>query len=236
MSKRIHWPEHCRKCQFRSTIPGNYGAGNSEGRYICCYCLTTGHSLVKEYGHIDGQAIRDTCQHYLDAPFKAVDEAGLIYKHGTQRQYEDKESRNKHGLEMRQKLYDEMQKLYGEGLPDKAIAIALGIKPYRVIQWRDRNHLQPNKAERISEGELKQRRHEYWLQRKAVIESDPAWIAKNEARKQYNNQVQCLYDLGLNDREIADRMGRSDKTIYKWRKARGLPSNFNPGGAPKERE
>lgn len=236
MSKRIHWPEHCRKCQFRGTIPGNYGAGNSEGRFICCYCIITSHSLVKEYGHIGAQAIRDTCQHHLDPPYKAIDESGLVYKHGNQRKYEDPEDRNKHGIEMRDKLYEEMQKLYEEGLTDKAIAASLIIKPYRVTQWRNKNKLAPNKAERISQEELKRRRHEYWLQKKAIIESDPAWIAKNEARKQYNNQVQCLYDLGLNDREIADRMGRSDKSIYKWRKARGLPSNFKPGGAPKERE
>lgn len=235
MSERIHWPKHCKDCQFRGLIPGNYGVGNSEGRYICGYCLTTGHSLVKEYGHIGAQAIRDACQHYLDAPFKAVDESGLTYKHGAQRRYEDPAERNQHGIAMREKLYAEMQKLYDEGLMDTAIAAAMGIKAYRVGQWRKINNLPSNRG-RVPEEELKRRRQEYLAIKKAIRESDPVWIAKNEERRQYNNQVKCLYDLGLNDREIGERVGRNDRTICKWRKARGLPSNFKPGGVPRERE
>lgn len=59
MSK-FKWPNHCRTCQYRS---GYNGAVRT-----CNYMLTTGKSLIKEYGFYGGdpQVIRDMCTHYRD--------------------------------------------------------------------------------------------------------------------------------------------------------------------------
>lgn len=47
------------------------------------------------------------------------------------------------------------------------------------------------------------------------------------------NKIAARYNRGLNDHEIAREVGISDKTVYRWRKARGLQHNFSVKDNPK---
>lgn len=53
------WPAHCRKCQYRITVNGDW--------HVCDYASKTGKSLVKEYG-LQGEpgALQKKCTHWKD--------------------------------------------------------------------------------------------------------------------------------------------------------------------------
>ncbi len=90
------------------------------------------------------------------------------------------------------------RKLIELGLSDKAVAEELGTKKAYIARWRERNDI----AENIDEHER-----------------DPRIVFdRGEARR--------LYDDGLSDREIAEKLGVVQQTINKWRLREGLPSNF----------
>lgn len=42
-------------------------------------------------------------------------------------------------------------------------------------------------------------------------------------------QVKPFYLMGLSDQAIADKVGAHKKSIAKWRRVRGLPSNIKQG-------
>lgn len=45
-----------------------------------------------------------------------------------------------------------------------------------------------------------------------------------------DEKAKALYDLGRNDKEIAEAFGITAAPVCAWRKKNGLPSNYKPGG------
>jgi uncharacterized protein YjcR len=50
-----------------------------------------------------------------------------------------------------------------------------------------------------------------------------------ERHKLYEDTTMKLYNQGLNDVEIAKRLGVDNTTVSRWRKNHGLPSNYREG-------
>lgn len=85
--------------------------------------------------------------------------------------------------------------LHGQGARDTEIAAAVGMSVYTVQQWRQREGLHANRG-------------------KAGGYSKTTWEAEGKR----------LYDEGLNDFEIAQKVGRTVSAVARWRKLRGLPA------------
>lgn len=102
---------------------------------------------------------------------------------------------------------DERDKLYKQGLSDRAIAEKLGVNRRTITSWRVRKGYRPNSPE-----------HPGGNMKRDMPERDG------------------LYMLGLNDHEIARRLGVSPAAIYSWRQNRGLPANTSPGRRPKRND
>lgn len=66
------------------------------------------------------------------------------------------------------------------------------------------------------------------LLREGVVLGAPPPTRKK--RKRMNQQeARILYDKGMNDREIAERLGASPSGVYAWRYRNGLPANTGTG-------
>lgn len=85
------------------------------------------------------------------------------------------------------------RQLYRNGLSDREIADAVGTLRVNVSNWRYRNGMKPNVGNR----------------------SGPHRVDYNELRR--------LYDMGLTDTEIRQRMKVSYGTIYNWLTKNNLP-------------
>lgn len=84
---------------------------------------------------------------------------------------------------------------YQQGLSDRAIAREVGVTSFTIGWWRKRNNLPAN--------------HTY-------VPGKRDW-SREEARR--------LYDMGRNDREIAEAVGVKTDAISKWRRKAGLPKH-----------
>lgn len=66
------------------------------------------------------------------------------------------------------------------------------------------------------------------LLRQGIVLNAPPPIRKE--RKRLNQQeARRLYDLGLNDGQIADKLGVSPGSVYHWRYRNGLPARTTTG-------
>lgn len=66
------------------------------------------------------------------------------------------------------------------------------------------------------------------LERQGVVLGAPSPTRKK--RKRLNQQeARMLYDKGMNDHEIAERLGASPGGVYAWRYRNGLPANTGIG-------
>lgn len=102
----------------------------------------------------------------------------------------------------RQRMYRQMRILYDEGMNDREIADELGKSPCSIRNWRLREGLRSN------------------TERKRTVGA-----AVQERRR----QMMELWKKGLNDRQIADAMLLSPKTVRLWRREQGLRSNYERG-------
>lgn len=97
------------------------------------------------------------------------------------------------------------RELYDKGYDDEVISGAIGCARVTVEKWRIRRGLPSNAAEKRGRKTLD-------------------WDKAKE-----------LYDRGLSDREIAEKIGGSRKSVEKWRSRNGLPAN-KPAGKGKKRD
>ena len=98
------------------------------------------------------------------------------------------------------------RELYDKGYDDEVIAGAIGCARVTVEKWRLRNGMTANGTEK-----------------------------RGRKRLDWDKAME-LYNRGLNDREIADEIGGSRKTVEKWRRTTGLPANTTAGGQRKKRD
>lgn len=246
-SKRIRWPQHCLNgCPYLTSAGGD-GLGvkirneNQRGMLVCGYCLYTGKSLIKEYGHIGAQAIRDCCRHYSDDFQKTCAlSTNATYRgcHSAEELDRAKKRHNEKGLADREARKAKIKSLYESGKNDTEIARELGIKTYRVKAWRDENNLPSNAPNSVRYSHLtleertqlrREKAAAYHRKRYAERRAEnPALSARDEQIRERNESIMRLYEQGMNDREIARALGKSDKTICAWRARRNLPTNYDP--------
>ena len=114
----------------------------------------------------------------------------------------------------------------------------LGIKTYRVKAWRDENNLPSNAPNSVRYSHLTLEERTQLRREKAAAyhrkryagrrAENPALSARDEQIRERNESIVRLYEQGMNDREIARALGKSDKTICAWRARRNLPTNYDP--------
>lgn len=99
----------------------------------------------------------------------------------------------------RQREYRQMKKLYEEGLNDREIAEEMRKPPATVRNWRLREGLSANSGR-----------------------TRTGTAAVQERRR----KMMELWSQGLNDREIAEGVQVTKKTVRAWREKFGLASNY----------
>lgn len=105
-------------------------------------------------------------------------------------------------LRQRQQIYRQMRALYDEGLNDREIGEEMRKSATAVRTWRLREGL-PSNTGRVR--------------------------TSSEAVQERQRQMMELWKSGLNDREIADKLLLTKKTVRVWRKKVGLKSNYDGG-------
>ncbi|MDE6260375.1 MAG: hypothetical protein K2M42_05865 [Oscillospiraceae bacterium] len=105
------------------------------------------------------------------------------------------------------------------------------------IARRYRNSLDPKKAVKIlaqlnatSPSDITAA-----LARQGVI-LDPPSPARKKSKRLNQQEAKRLYDLGMNDHEIADRLGASHSGVYHWRYRNGLAANTGTGYHPQRKK
>ena len=104
---------------------------------------------------------------------------------------------------------ERLEELYNEGLNDKEIAEKTGVSKIAVCRWRHRNKLPHNRYA----NKPKSNRTRTHKKGDAYIENPKYAIVRE------------LYNEGLNDKEIAAKVGMHQKSIFRWRKDNKLLSN-----------
>lgn len=94
--------------------------------------------------------------------------------------------------------HEKRKKLYNKGLNDKQIAEKIGLGVSAITEWRKRSNLPANNRPN-----------------KKIPEKE------HQKRLKY-------YNLGMNDRQIGEKVGLSKEGIYHWRKRNDLPANDKP--------
>lgn len=94
----------------------------------------------------------------------------------------------------------ELFAMHAAGMTDSQIAQAVGWRYPRVQKWRMRNKLPVNKARR-----------------------GPSRV------KVTDEMARPFYDMGLNDREIAQQIGQEAYNVQTWRRRNNLPPNLKKG-------
>ena len=101
-------------------------------------------------------------------------------------------------------VYDQIAKLYKQGLSDSKIAKAVGCTRLTVFAWRQRNNKPTNHPK----------------PQKAASQPDKKKTARN--KKIDDDRARELYDSGLDDKEIGEVLGLSPSTIAAWRRRHNL--------------
>jgi len=132
--------------------------------------------------------------------------------------------------------------LYREGLSDREIARRLGLTHSAIRYWRLSRGLPTNPRlaleeerlrlyqEGLSDGEIAKRLGcprstiQGWRQRRGLPPNYPPHYGKYLSDEEEEQRMR-LYRQGLNDREIAERLGLTTRAIHLWRRRRGLPAN-----------
>lgn len=140
---------------------------------------------------------------------------------------------------------EERQKLYKEGLVDWKIADICGVSFHSIERWRNARNL-PSNYRPGTEKNLKERLDLYNQGKtdteisaiqKITMETVFQWrktrnLLKNEnitqklTSKSKHKQKLSLYNQGLSDKEIANKLNLSDITISLWRKHNSLKSIY----------
>lgn len=134
---------------------------------------------------------------------------------------------------------EKLMELYEDGLSDKKVAEALGLKEFQVLRWRqERNlpskfnlrHLDKNRVRELYE----EGKTDSEIARILGVASQTIcnWRSKEKlksvrsyARINYD-QLRELYDQGMNDTQISQITGACTDSIRKWRKQNGLETNW----------
>lgn len=66
------------------------------------------------------------------------------------------------------------------------------------------------------------------LIREGIVLDAPPLVRKKRKRLD-QQEARRLYNLGMNDHEVADRLGASPSSVYTWRYRNGLPANTGTG-------
>ncbi|MFW5891612.1 MAG: helix-turn-helix domain-containing protein [bacterium] len=85
---------------------------------------------------------------------------------------------------------------YNKGETDTRIAELVGCSSPTIYYWRQKHNLEPNMK------------------------------AGNPLSEEEENERMRFYDLGFDDKQIAEKLNVSSEAIHEWRKLRGLDSNF----------
>ena len=134
---------------------------------------------------------------------------------------------------------EKLMELYEDGLSDKKVAEALGLKEFQVLRWRqERNlpskfnlrHLDKNRVRELYEEGKTDREIARTLG--VAAQTIANWRSKEKlksvksyARINYD-QLRELYDQGMNDTQISQITGACTDSIRKWRKQNGLETNW----------
>jgi len=86
--------------------------------------------------------------------------------------------------------------IYNKGKTDTYIAEVVGCSDHTIVYWRQKHNLEPN----IKKG--------------------------NPLSEKEENERMRLYNLGFDDKQIAEKMNISKEAVNSWRNLRGLDSNF----------
>ena len=95
--------------------------------------------------------------------------------------------------------------LYNQGMSDEEIAERVYVIKSVICNWRKRRGLPPNALKGFQKGN------------KYGCMSRLSEVKENKRLE--------LYNIGLNDAQIARIVGVDNSTISQWRRSRGLPSN-----------
>jgi len=122
-------------------------------------------------------------------------------------------SKRKGNIGINWKKHNEKMKLWNEGLTDGEIAKKLNISKGRVRQWRYKHQLIANKK-KIT----KYKRFGEELRDVEVAKKEPSSpLPNNMPNTEINRLRMKLYNQGLTDQEIADKVKRSKASIQTWR-------------------
>ena len=134
---------------------------------------------------------------------------------------------------------EKLMELYEDGLSDKKVAEALGLKEFQVLRWRqERNlpsksslrHLDKNRVRELYEEGKSDREIARTLG--VAAKTITNWRSKEKLKsiRSYSrinyDQLRELYDQGLNDTQISQITGACTDSIRKWRKQNGLETNW----------
>ena len=134
---------------------------------------------------------------------------------------------------------DRLMELYKEGMSDRKIADALGLKESQVLRWRQERNMPSNYSlHRLDEKRARELYEEGKSDREiaqtigVAAQTVCTWRRKEKlpptrayAKMDYD-QLRELYDQGMNDTQISKITGHATDSIRKWRKRIGLKSNF----------
>lgn len=134
---------------------------------------------------------------------------------------------------------DRLMELYKEGMSDRKIAEALGLKEFQVLRWRQERDMPSNYSiHRMDEKRARELYEEGKSDREiaqtigVAAQTVCTWRRKEKlpptrayAKMDYD-QLRELYDQGMNDTQISKITGHATDSIRKWRKRIGLKSNF----------
>lgn len=138
---------------------------------------------------------------------------------------------------------DRLMELYKEGMSDRKIADALGLKEFQVLRWRQERNMPSNYSlHRLDEKRAREMYDEGKTDRQiakilgVAAQTICSWRRKEKlpskrlyAKIDYD-RIRELYDQGMNDTQISAITGNATDSIRKWRKRYGLESNWE---APK---
>lgn len=103
-----------------------------------------------------------------------------------------------------EKRYIQRAELYNLGMTDAQIADMQNVNIGAIRAWRTTNNLEPN----ISIEET----------------------AKQADIRLRNDEILKLYNLGYNDKEIADQLEEATSTVRAYLRSKGLKTNYRAGG------
>lgn len=151
-----------------------------------------------------------------------------------------------HSNKISKKEHQKRLKLYKIGMIDKKIAEKINTTKKAIKGWRYRNNLETNYNNKLSKKEHEKRLKLYneglndsEIAEKVDLSTETikAWRKKNNLKtnqekpkkilKSVKNKILKFYNLGLNDREIAEQLNISRSVVFLYRAKNNIPTH-NP--------